>query len=337
MPRGPRLDAPGVLHHVMARGIERRKIFVEEGDYQDFIDRLGEVLGEGQGVCYAWSLMPNHFHLLLRTGKGTLVRVMQRLMTGYAVNFNFRHRRAGHLFQNRYKSIVVEEEAYLLELVRYIHLNPLRARLVEGMEGLEKYPWSGHAVLLGKRKAEWQEVDDILGRFGDKVGRARAGYRRFVEEGVEWGRRPELQGGGLIRSLGGWEEAKRQQRRKERVLSDTRVLGSGDFVMRVLREAEEAEERKNPLDLRELLERVSKAVGISPEELKGPGKTEILSEARALVSYLAVEKYGMRGVAVARELGLGRSAVCRSVSRGKEMVGRYPELADEALERQSNK
>ena len=85
MPRGPRLDAPRVLHHVMARGIERRKIFIEEADYQDFVDRQGKVLVEGGGVCYAWSLMPNHFHLLFRTGSETLVRVMQRLLTGYVL------------------------------------------------------------------------------------------------------------------------------------------------------------------------------------------------------------------------------------------------------------
>jgi len=318
MPRGPRLDAPGVLHHVMARGIERRKIFIEEGDYQDFIERLGKILGEGEGVCYAWSLMPNHFHLLLRTGSGTLVRVMQRLMTGYAVSFNFRHHRAGHLFQNRYKSVVCEEEPYLLELVRYIHLNPLRAKLVAGMDGLDNYPWSGHAVLLGKRKAEWQEVDDVLGRFRDKMGLAHSKYRRFVEEGVDQGRRPELQGGGLIRSLGGWEEALKIRRREDRVLSDTRILGDGDFVSRVLKEAE-AGRLEKPIGFSDLVNQVSMVMGVGADRVRGAGKSREVSRMRAVAVYLAIEKLKIRGVEVAKELGLGQSAVSRMVLRGKEI------------------
>jgi len=337
MPRGPRLDAPGVLHHVMARGIERRKIFIEEVDYQDFTERLGKVLGEGGGVCYAWSLIPNHFHLLMRTGSGTLVRVMQRLMTGYAVNFNFRQRRVGHLFQNRYKSVICEEEPYLLELVRYIHLNPLRARLVAGMDGLDSYPWSGHAVLLGKRKAEWQETDDVLGRFGGKVGLARAKYRRFVEEGVSQGRRPELQGGGLIRSLGGWEEALKIRRREDRILSDTRILGDGDFVSRVLKETERKEKSREFMELAEIIKRVKEAIKINEKDLRSSGKTQELSDARALISYLAVERYEIRGVEVARELGLGKSAVCRSVSRGKDLILEYPGLKNGFSDQQSNK
>ncbi|MCK8602287.1 transposase, partial [Desulfoferrobacter suflitae] len=130
MPRQPRLDAPGLLQHVMARGIERKQIFKDGADRRDFLERLATILEETQTQCYAWALIPNHFHLLLRTGATPLSKVMRRLMTGYAVSFNKRHRRAGHLFQNRYKSIVCEEDPYLLELLRYIHLNPLRARLV---------------------------------------------------------------------------------------------------------------------------------------------------------------------------------------------------------------
>ena len=110
------------------------------------------ILDETQTQCYAWTLIPNHFHLLLRIGQTPLSTVMRRLMTGYAVTFNIRHRRSGHLFQNRYKSVVCEEDPYLLELIRYIHLNPLRAKLVEDLKALDKYPWTGHSVLLGKRK-----------------------------------------------------------------------------------------------------------------------------------------------------------------------------------------
>jgi putative transposase len=147
MPRQPRLDAPGTLHHVMGRGIETSKIFRTRKDREDFIDRLAELCRSGGWAAYAWALMPNHFHLLVRTGKEPLARSMRRLMTGYAINFNLRHKRRGHLFQNRYKSIVCQEDLYLLELTRYIHLNPLRAGLVPDLEGLGRYPWSGHSAL----------------------------------------------------------------------------------------------------------------------------------------------------------------------------------------------
>ncbi|MBW1796645.1 MAG: transposase, partial [Deltaproteobacteria bacterium] len=152
MPRQARLDAPGVLQHVMARGIECREIFKDDQDRKSFLERLAIILEETQTQCYAWALIPNHFHLLFRTGQAPLSKVMRRLMTGYAVTFNIRHRRSGHLFQNRYKSVVCEEDSYLLELTRYIHLNPLRARLVEDLKSLDKYPWSGHSVLIGKQK-----------------------------------------------------------------------------------------------------------------------------------------------------------------------------------------
>jgi putative transposase len=152
MPRQPRLDAPGLLQHVMARGIERREIFKDDKDRKSFLTRFAYILEETQTQCYAWALIPNHFHLLLRTGSTPLSKVMRRLMTGYAVTFNKRHKRTGHLFQNRYKSIVCEEDPYLLELIRYIHLNPLRAGLVKDIRELDKYPWSGHSAILGRRK-----------------------------------------------------------------------------------------------------------------------------------------------------------------------------------------
>jgi len=152
MPRQARLDASGVLQHVMARGIEHRKIFWDDKDRASFLERLALILEETQTQCYAWALIPNHFHVLLRTGATPLSTVMRRLMTGYAVTFNKRHRRSGHLFQNRYKSVVCEKDPYLLELIRYIHLNPLRAKIVADLKALDKYPWTGHSVLLGKRK-----------------------------------------------------------------------------------------------------------------------------------------------------------------------------------------
>src|SRR4030042_1544158 len=147
MPRGPRLDAPGVLHHVMVRGIDRAAIFKGDADREDFLSRLDELCANGAAAVYAWCLMDNHLHLAIRAGGRPLATTMRRLLTGYAMGFNRRHGRVGHLFQNRYKSVVVEEERYFLALVRYIHRNPLRAELVASVEALAAYPWSGPAAL----------------------------------------------------------------------------------------------------------------------------------------------------------------------------------------------
>lgn len=151
---------------------------------------------------YAWALMPSHFHLLVCTGTRPLSQSMKQLLTGYVVNFNRRHKRYGHLFQNRYKSIICEEDPYLLELTRYIHLNPLRGGLVQGLRDLRRYRWTGHAALLGVVDRAWQETATVLADFGPKRKRAVQRYEAFVREGIAQGRRPDLVGGGLIRSLG---------------------------------------------------------------------------------------------------------------------------------------
>ncbi|MDO8956472.1 MAG: transposase, partial [Deltaproteobacteria bacterium] len=192
-----------VLHHVMGRGIEKRKIFLDDQDRVDFINRLGQLVKEDSMDIYAWAILPNHFHILCKTKKRPLSSSMRNLLTGYAVNFNRRHRRHGHLFQNRYKSILCQEDAYLVELVRYIHLNLLRAGVVKDLRELNDCPWLGHLALLRNIDGrEWQNRDYVLSYFGGGR-RGRRNYLRFVEEGISLGRRPELVGGGLVRSLGG--------------------------------------------------------------------------------------------------------------------------------------
>ncbi len=180
MPRGPRLDAPGVLHHVMARGLERRPIFRDDRDRRDFVQRLAALTQARAWTVYAWALLPNHLHLLVRTDRRPLPRTLGALLGGYVGAFNRRHHRVGHLFQNRYKSIVVEDEPYLLELTRYIHLNPLRAGLVQDLAALDRYRWTGHSTLVGRVKRPWQGVDAVLGQFHRTAGEARRRYRQFV-------------------------------------------------------------------------------------------------------------------------------------------------------------
>ncbi|GAG23513.1 unnamed protein product, partial [marine sediment metagenome] len=201
MPRGPRIDYPELLHHVIVRGIERKKIFSEKEDYENFLYRFGNVLKESETKVYAWALLPNHFHVLICIKKKPLKVIMRRLLTGYALSYNRRHKRVGYLYQGRYKSIVCEEEPYLLELVRYIHLNPLRARMVKTMEVLDRYMWCGHSVIMGNHDVEWQDVREILCRFGGGLSGARKKYREFIVDGISEGKRKDLTGGGLIRSL----------------------------------------------------------------------------------------------------------------------------------------
>jgi len=317
MPRQPRLDAPGTLHHVNGRGIETSKIFRTRKDREDFIARLAELCRSGRWAIYAWALMPNHFHLLVRTGKEPLARSMRRLMTGYAINFNLRHKRRGHLFQNRYKSIVCQEDLYLLELTRYIHLNPLRAGLVPDLEALGRYPWAGHSALTGQVERDWQDTNTIQGYFARRPKEAVRRYKAFVAEGISRGRRPELVGGGLIRSLGGWSQVLSLRRKGLRMAADDRVLGDGDFVEQIRSESAELEKetlrRKGPgLDLETLAREIAADRGITETELRSGSRLRKVSEARRGFCRAAVGELGFPAAAVARFLGVTTSAVVRA-------------------------
>jgi REP element-mobilizing transposase RayT len=166
----------------MIRGIERADIFRDDEDREQFISRVGEIAEATGTRIFAWTLMDNHVHLLLFSGSLGLPKFTRRLLIGYAVWFNQRHQRAGHLFQNRYKSIVCEEDQYLLELVRYIHLNPLRSQVVQNLEELDRYRWSGHGVLIGNLQHDWQEKEYVLSQFGRKERQSVRAYRKFIEE-----------------------------------------------------------------------------------------------------------------------------------------------------------
>lgn len=325
MPRKARIDAPGALQHIIARGIERRKIFQTTADYTDFLERLGKILHETNTQCFAWALIPNHFHLLLKTGHAPIAHVMLRLLTGYAVCFNRRHRRRGHLFQNRYKSILCQEDAYLMELVRYIHLNPLRAKLVLNMKDLDKYPYSGHSVVIGRYSNGWQNTAAVLGLFADKVTLARRRYHDFVQKGISQGKRHDLIGGGLVRSSGGWASVKALRMEKIYQKADERILGDGDFVKEVLAVAQERLERKYALaakgvGLDHVAERVAKLMNMDTSELFKPGKEKQRVQARSVLFYWAARELDISMAALCRRFKLSAAAVSLSVQRGEKIV-----------------
>ena len=320
MPRRARLDAPGTLHHVILRGIEKRRIVDDVADRKNFVRRLGELAAETKTAIYAWALMPNHAHILLQSSEIGLSTFMRRLLTGYAVSYNRRHRRWGHLFQNRYKSIVCDEDVYFKQLVRYIHLNPLRAKLVKSFAQLDRYRWSGHGVIIGKVQYQWQNRDYVLKWFGEKETEAQRAYRDYVERGINQGRRPELVGGGLIRSLGGWSAVKAMRRSADRELCDDRILGRGEFVERIITEADTKIKYQLPAladsnKIAELITRRCQDENISVEELKGGSRRAEISRVRCRIVLELVKTQGVALAEVARQVGVSTSAISKIISR----------------------
>jgi putative transposase len=322
MPRKSRIDAPGALHHIIVRGIEQRRIFRDDIDRERFLERLGAITTETHTPCLAWSLLPNHFHLLLKTGSVPIATVMRRLLTGFAIAFNRRHSRHGHLFQNRYKSILCQEDTYLKELVRYIHLNPLRAGVVRDLNELGTYRYCGHSALLGKGKQPWQEVNAVLAMFDHRLSPARRLYRMFVEAGLKQGRRDDLIGGGLLRSVGGWSNLQTLRDAKIFYKSDERILGDSQFVQEVLSTAEEELEKRYALraaglTLNKLVTMVAEVMGLDPSIVLAPGKERVRVKARSLLCYWAVRELGISLTELSRRLDLCPAAISKSVVRGE--------------------
>ena len=290
-----------------------------------FLDRLGGILSDSKTPCFAWALMTNHLHLLLRTGTAPIATVMRRLLTGYAVSFNRRHRRHGHLFQNRYKSILCQEDPYLLELVRYIHLNPLRAGIVEELKGLNTYPYCGHYALMGKTEPGFQDVDYILNLFGGEGSGSSQTLSGVCEEGGCGGTPARLTGGGLVRSAGGWSALRAMRNGESRMKGDERILGQGDFVETVLKAAQENLDRKSMIralgyDFDWLVGRVLGLFGLTFKELLTGGKQRRMVQARSVLCYWGTRELGMSAVSISKKLNIASSTASESAMRGRQIV-----------------
>jgi REP element-mobilizing transposase RayT len=307
----------------MVRGINKSPIFRDDQDKTLFLERLGQNLIKGKCAVYSWVLMPNHVHLLFKSGQQGISAVMRKLLTWYAQYFNRRHGRTGHLFENRYKSILCDEDEYLLALVRYIHLNPIRGEIVTTLKELDHYPWSGHSALMGNARHDWMDTGYILSQFGSREKAARKAYRRFVGQGMDMGRIPELTGGGLIRSKGGWSKVLSVRRSGQREESDERILGSGDFVNAILKEAEEKTRRQLKLrrtdkTINEIIEEECKKERISVNEIKGGSRRSKASLVRARIAKRGVDELGLSMAEIARHVGVNTSSVAKAVARLEE-------------------
>ncbi|HBB41596.1 MAG: transposase [Nitrospirae bacterium CG2_30_70_394] len=305
MARQPRLHLPGGVYHVMLRGNGGREIFSAEEDYRYLYGLLAEGVGRFGYRVHAFCCMSNHLHLAVQTGEETLSRGLQNVAFRYARRVNRREERIGHLFQGRYKAILVDRDSYLLELVRYIHLNPVRAGLVAEPEA---YPWSGHRAYLGKDALPWLTTDWILGQFGGRLGVARRRYQEFVHQGVGEGHRDDFHGGG----------------------DDTRLLGDDEFSKEAL--GAEYSPLAARVSLDDLVTVVCDEWGLPEGALAIAGQGRRVSDVRAAVGWLARELGCATLAEVGRRTNRTGSSVTSAVQRLSARVAQDRDLS-ERLER----
>jgi len=304
----------------MIRGIDRGDIFLDDMDRTEFLMRMGRLVKVSGTGIYAFVLMSNHVHMLLKSGANGLPTFMRRLLSGYAQYFNRRHNRVGHLFQNRYKSIICEEDAYFDKLVAYIHLNPIRAGMVGTLHELELYPWSGHAVLMKTVDCEWMDRDYVLRFFGVRERSARKAYLEFVEQEMGIDREQELSGGGLVRSNGGWSQVLSMRKSGDRALGDERILGGDEFVRDIMKEAEnrtdvQLPETKRLELLNETIRQACADAGLSIAFLQSGSRSGELPLLRKALARKGVWEYGVSLAETARQLGVTTSAVSQMLKK----------------------
>lgn len=302
MPRQPRIDAPGMVHHVMARGIEKSRIFVDDEDRNFFLKRLGDLVVETGNPVYAFALIPNHFHLLVRRGKTPLATLMRRLLTGYALYVNKKRGRCGHLFQGRYKSIPCGDEIYFAEVLRYINLNPVRAGRCSFPE-LANYRYSGHGCIMGNRKISWLDSEAVLSLFSKSPKQARNLYAAFVAEGLDGADEDECAA-----------PAKGACRDKQNAFHDANLLtifGSGSCLIHEKKHVNMGE----TVDVQKLFRETCLRHDVTKIELLGKTRTRRIANARRYLAKRMSMQSGLTRSQIATLLSVQPAAVTKMLSR----------------------
>ncbi len=310
MPRIPRISLPGCTHHVMARCLDGIKIFGNDEDRLFFLELLGYYLKKTGFKCYAWCLLSDHFHLAIRTTQEPLSLLMKPLNGRFARYFNKRYSRRGYLFQDRFKSIATQDQNYVEEMVRYIHLNPIRAGLCSTITELEKYPWSGHGALTGAQRVSFQEVGDVLRRFGKNRRIAIEKYKEFINAHIQ---KPDELNTAEIQSFSFNSSSDK---------SIKWVIGDSDFIKRAMKKSGERDVLKASLkarniSLNDLAQAACKKCGIGLEEIYLRDRGGKRSEARRIFSYFAHRKCFFTVTQIAHFLGQTQPSVSLMIKRAE--------------------
>lgn len=290
MPRRPRLHAPGGLYHVTLRGNHRAPIFHCDSDYDRLDEIVADVVARFESRLYGYCWMPNHVHLIVQIADHPLGGIMQRIASRYARVFQARLDTTGHLFERRYHALLVDADRYLLAVLRYVHLNPVRAGMVGGPAD---YRWSSHHNYLGTRSTAWVSTRPALALFGSDAPRARAAYAAFVEAG--------LPSGGRFEASQGADD-------------DPRVIGGDEFLLRLSKEPQSS---RLTLSLQELVEGCSHELGIDAERLVSSSRNRALSRIRVAIAHIAVTRRVASLQAVAAFFGRDESSLRKALERAR--------------------
>jgi REP element-mobilizing transposase RayT len=311
MARRPRVDYPGGLYHVIARGNRRHDVFHDDTDRKAYLQRLQRYRDQHGFRLFAYVLMPNHVHLLIERQSVPLAKSLQGIQQSYTQYYNRRYATVGHAFQGRYHAILCDREAYWLALVRYIHLNPVRAKLVADPA---EYAWSSHRVYLGRESSGLIEADPVLGQFASHRQTAHRKYQAFVHEAIAEGSRPDYYPG-----AGG----------------DPRVLGGEEFCARNLGPAPPDQERVAPghHTFEAILEAVATLSGVPGPRIVGHERTRAVAHARRLL-VLVGTRCGIPGHTLARRLARDPGLISRMATRPEAQLSEHAERLYQHLQSQ---
>ena len=300
MARRARIHYPGAIYHVMMRGNGGQDIFIDKSDRIRFYELLEEGVARFHVRIPAFCLMGNHVHLVVQVAEMPLSRLIQNVGFRYTRYRNAKERRTGHLFQGRYKAILVDADTYLLELVRYIHLNPVRAGLVDDPAD---YRWSSHRAYLGREALPWLQTDWMLSRYSRRQGTARRLYRNFISDGIGEGYRKEFYSG----------------------TTEGRILGDDHFAEDALRRA--GAPMKRTVSIEEIITHVCQCYGIEAAALTEPGKKRNCSEARSMIALLVWNDDHLSLTDLSTRLGRDLSSLSQAVNRLRTRAQTNPILA----------
>ena len=295
--RKPRLEIEGGLYHILSRGNNRQLIFGSEDDYRKFLLQLSRQKAKLPFYLYAYCLMPNHIHLLIERRDDSISRVMQRLLTAYSQYYNRKHRRSGHLLQGRYKAILCQSDQYLAELVRYIHLNPVRAKMVRRAQD---FAYSSHRAYLGFDQSRLVDVEPVLRHFGASKKVAVERFQLFVRAGMKHGHKEEFYRAYEGRMLG----------------PDEWVAETKNRVGEIPRGARPQVKSVRRMDGEELMRVAARVSGKKEHELRSGRKTRSLVEVKEAIVVVGRE-LGASNADLARLLGIDASVVSRRHESGR--------------------